>query len=267
MFGVVVVFMAVGVAAGIFTGSVALLSDAGHMATDAALGMALAAIVAADRGGLRGSRTFGLHRLEILAALANAALLFGVSVYVVVEAVRRLRDPTPVLSGPMLAVVLAGLVVNLVGARLLRPGATESITVRGAYLEVVADLIGSLGVVAAVIGLHPPPGMATRETGAGDPRPGCPPRPRPRRAPRESHPDRRSTRRPRPPRVDSHLRHGRGVRPPRDGGHRRLPHHPRQGHRPHPGPMPDRPRHPPSGTGDPPDVLGDDVVTALRVSG
>lgn len=152
MFGVVVVFMAVEVAAGILTGSVALLSDAGHMATDAVgLGMALAAVVAADRGSLRGARTFGLHRLEILAALANAVLLFGVALYVVVEAVRRFQDPTPVLSGPMLAVALAGLAVNVVGARVLRPGATESINVRGAYLEVVADLIGSIAVVAAAL--------------------------------------------------------------------------------------------------------------------
>jgi cobalt-zinc-cadmium efflux system protein len=148
----VVVFMVVEVAAGILTNSLALLSDAGHMATDAlGLGMALAAIVAADRAGKEGRRTFGLYRLEILAALANAVLLFGVAGYVLFEAVRRLQEPPEILSGPMLAVAVAGLVVNLIGWWLLREGAGESINVEGAYLEVVADLIGSIGVIVAAL--------------------------------------------------------------------------------------------------------------------
>jgi cobalt-zinc-cadmium efflux system protein len=151
-FGLVVVFMVVEVVAGLITGSLALLSDAGHMATDAlGLGMALAAIVAADRAGTGDHRTFGLYRLEILAALGNAVLLFGVAGYVLYEAVRRLQDPPEVLSGPMLAVAVIGLVVNLIGWRLLRSGASESINLEGAFLEVLGDLIGSLGVIAAAL--------------------------------------------------------------------------------------------------------------------
>ena len=151
-FGLVVVFMVVEVVAGFVTGSLALLSDAGHMATDAlGLGMALAAIVAADRAGTGDHRTFGLYRLEILAALANAALLFAVAGYVLYEAIRRLQDPPEVLSGPMLVVAVVGLGVNLIGWRLLRPGATESINLEGASLEVLGDLIGSIGVIVAAL--------------------------------------------------------------------------------------------------------------------
>jgi cobalt-zinc-cadmium efflux system protein len=152
VFVLVVVFMVVEIVAGVLTNSLALLSDAGHMATDAiGLGMALAAIVAANRAGRDGQHTYGLYRLEILAALANAVLLFAVAGYVLYEALRRLADPPQVLSGPMLVVAVLGLIVNLVGWQLLREGATESINVEGAYLEVIADLIGSLGVIAAAL--------------------------------------------------------------------------------------------------------------------
>ena len=99
-----------------------------------------------DRADLEGHRTYGLYRLEILAALANAALLFGVAGYVLFEAADRFDDPPEVLSGPMLVVAVLGLVVNLIGWQLLREGASESINVQGAFLEVVADLIGSIGV-------------------------------------------------------------------------------------------------------------------------
>jgi cobalt-zinc-cadmium efflux system protein len=151
-FGLVVVFMVVEAVAGFLTGSLALISDAGHMATDAlGLGMALAAIVAADRAAVRAGHTYGLYRLEILAALANAVLLFGVAGYVIYEAVQRLREPTEVLTTPMLIVAVAGLVVNVIGWRLLRSGARESINVRGAYLEVMADLAGSIGVIVAAL--------------------------------------------------------------------------------------------------------------------
>jgi cobalt-zinc-cadmium efflux system protein len=152
VFGLVVVFMVVEIVAGILTNSLALLSDAGHMATDAlGLGMALAAIVAADRAGTEGRRTFGLYRLEILAALANAVLLFGVAVYVLYEAVQRLQEPPEILSGPMLVVAVLGLIVNVIGWWMLREGAEESINVEGAYLEVLADLIGSVGVILAAL--------------------------------------------------------------------------------------------------------------------
>lgn len=148
----VVVFMAAEVVGGLLTGSLALLSDAGHMATDAlGLGMALAAMVAADQAGRSTHRTFGLYRLEILAALANAVLLFAVAGYVLWEAYRRLQDPPEILSGPMLAVATGGLVVNLVAGWALRRGAQESINVEGAYLEVLADLAGSVGVIVAAL--------------------------------------------------------------------------------------------------------------------
>jgi cobalt-zinc-cadmium efflux system protein len=151
--GVVMVAEAV---AAVVTNSLALLSDAGHMLTDVGgLGMALAAIHLADTSRRGGARTFGLYRLEILAALANAVLLFAVGVYVLVEAVRRWGDPPEVLVGPMLAVAVVGLAANVVAFALLRAGARESLNVEGAYLEVLADLVGSVGVIAAavVIGL------------------------------------------------------------------------------------------------------------------
>lgn len=152
VFGLVVVFMFAEVVGGLLTHSLALISDAGHMATDAlGLGMALAAIVAATKASSGDHRTFGLYRLEILAALANAILLFAVAGYVLYEAARRLQDPPEILSGAMLVVALLGLAVNLVSWRLLREGARESLNVEGALLEVVADLIGSLGVIAAAL--------------------------------------------------------------------------------------------------------------------
>ncbi|MCJ7782237.1 MAG: cation diffusion facilitator family transporter [Acidimicrobiia bacterium] len=151
-FALVVIYMGVEIVAGVLTGSLALLSDAGHMATDAlGLGMALAAIVAANRAATTAGRTYGLYRLEILAALANSALLLGVAVYVIIEAVKRLQDPPEVLAGPMLIVAVVGLVVNIAAWRLLRSGAEESLNVKGAYYEVVADLAGSVGVIVAAV--------------------------------------------------------------------------------------------------------------------
>ncbi len=147
-----VAFAAVQVVTGIVTGSLALLSDAGHMFTDAlGLGMALAAIRAADATRAHRQRTFGLYRLEILAALGNAVLLFGVAGYVGVEAVRRFGDSREIAAAPVLVVAVAGLAVNLVAFTLLRRGAKESINLRGAYLEVVADLLGSVAVIAGAI--------------------------------------------------------------------------------------------------------------------
>jgi cobalt-zinc-cadmium efflux system protein len=148
-------FMVVEVVGGILTGSLALLSDAGHMLTDVlGIGMALAAIQLASRSGPHPHRTFGLYRLEILAALANAVLLVGVAIYVLVEAIRRFADPADVLAGPMLVIATLGLVANLVAFFLLRDGATESLNVEGAYLEVLADTVGSVGVIVGAIVLH-----------------------------------------------------------------------------------------------------------------
>jgi cobalt-zinc-cadmium efflux system protein len=143
-------FLVVEAVAAVRTGSLALLSDAGHMLTDTAgLGMALAAITAASRAARGGRRTFGLYRLEVLAALANAVLLLAVAGYVVWEAVRRFREPVAVPAVPMLLVALLGLAVNLAAFWLLREGARESLNVRGAYLEVLADAVGSAGVIVA----------------------------------------------------------------------------------------------------------------------
>jgi cobalt-zinc-cadmium efflux system protein len=151
-FVVLAVFMVVELVAGLATRSLALLSDAGHMLTDVVgLGMALAAIQLASRGSDRRHRTFGLYRLEILAALANAVLLTGVAVYVLVEAARRLDDPAEVLGVPMLVVAVLGLAANLVAFGLLRSGAKESLNVEGAYLEVLADTVGSVGVIVGAI--------------------------------------------------------------------------------------------------------------------
>jgi cobalt-zinc-cadmium efflux system protein len=140
------------VVAGLVSNSLALLSDAGHMLTDVGgLGMALAAIHVADRSRRDRQRTFGLYRLEILAALANAVLLFAVASYVMIEALRRWGDAPEVLAGPMLAAAVVGLVANIVAFLLLREGASESLNVEGAYLEVLSDLLGSVAVIIAAI--------------------------------------------------------------------------------------------------------------------
>lgn len=154
-FGLLAVFMVVEVVAGLVTNSLALLSDAGHMVTDVlGLGMALAAIQLADRGTERRHRTFGLYRLEILAALANAVLLFGVAIYVLVEALRRISEPHEVPGATVLVVAVFGLAANLVAFFLLRAGSKESLNVEGAYLEVLSDTIGSVGVIVGAIVLQ-----------------------------------------------------------------------------------------------------------------
>ncbi len=155
-FAVLFVFMVAEVVTGLAARSLALISDAGHMFTDVlGMGMALAAIQLAMRGSKRSHQTFGLYRLEILAALANAVLLFGVATWVVIEAIGRFGDRVEVASVPVLIVAVAGLAANLVVFALLREGAKESMNVEGAYLEVIADTIGSVGVIvgAIVIGI------------------------------------------------------------------------------------------------------------------
>ena len=153
-FVLTVLFVGVEFATGIMSGSLALLSDAGHMLSDAGgLGMSLAAIALAVRGSAAVHRTFGWYRLEILAALANTLLLFAVAAYVLYEAIERLDGDHEVASTPMIIVAGIGLIVNLVCFRLLQAGAKESLNLRGAYLEVVADAVGSVGVLigAAII--------------------------------------------------------------------------------------------------------------------
>jgi cobalt-zinc-cadmium efflux system protein len=149
-FAVGAAFMALEFVVGLATGSLALISDAAHMLTDVlGVGMALAAIMLARRARTGGSRTFGLYRAEVLAALANAVLLFGVAGYVVYEAVGRFGNPPEVPGLPVVLAATAGLVANVVSFFLLRQGAKDSINVRGAYLEVLADLIGSVGVLVS----------------------------------------------------------------------------------------------------------------------
>lgn len=135
------------------TGSLALLADAGHMVTDVAgILLAVLAVTFAARPATP-QRTYGYYRLEILAAVANAVLLFGVAVYVLVEAWRRWADP-PEVEGPlMLAFASVGLAANVAGMLILRAGAKESLNVRGAYLEVLGDLLGSLAVIAAAVAI------------------------------------------------------------------------------------------------------------------
>ncbi|MGK2949404.1 MAG: cation diffusion facilitator family transporter [Acidimicrobiales bacterium] len=151
-------FFVVEAVAGVLTGSLALLADAGHMLTDVVgLGMALAAIQLATRHARKaeaGQHTFGLYRLEILAAFVNAILLLGVAGYVLVEAIRRGTGHTDVDGGPVLVVATLGLAVNLVAFALLRQGSKESLNVEGAYLEVLADTLSSVGVILAAIALE-----------------------------------------------------------------------------------------------------------------
>ncbi|WP_341252958.1 cation diffusion facilitator family transporter [Euzebya pacifica] len=150
--GLVGGFFVVELVGGLLTNSLALLSDAAHMFTDVlGLGMALAAIQAASIGTRNRQRTFGLYRLEILAALANAVLLFGVAIYILIEAVRRFGDPPEVLGGPLLVVAVVGLIVNLIAFALLRSAAPDSLNLEGAYLEVLADTLGSVGVIIAAV--------------------------------------------------------------------------------------------------------------------
>ncbi|NEX91266.1 cation diffusion facilitator family transporter [Caulobacter sp. 17J65-9] len=133
--------------------SLALLSDAAHMFTDVvALAIALAAIKVGQRPA-DDRRTFGYRRFEILAAAFNAVLLFVVAAYILYEGVLRIMEPQPVGSTGMLVVAGVGLAVNLISMRLLSAGKERSLNVKGAYLEVWADMLGSLGVIggAAVI--------------------------------------------------------------------------------------------------------------------
>ena len=152
-FGLTAVFVVVEAVTAVLTGSLALLSDAAHMLTDAvAIGLALGAIVVANRASRDGVRTFGLFRLEILASLLNAVLLMVTATYVLVEAGFRLgRGDFEVEAGPMLVVAVLGLVVNLVVFGLLRAGARDSLAVEGAYVDAMADAVGSVGVIVAAV--------------------------------------------------------------------------------------------------------------------
>jgi cobalt-zinc-cadmium efflux system protein len=134
--------------------SLALLSDAAHMFTDsAALAIALAAVKIGQRPP-DDQRTFGYRRFEILAAAFNAILLFAVAGYVLIEGIGRFFEPRPVESVGMLIVATIGLIVNLISMRILAGGKEDSLNVKGAYLEVWADMLGSLGVIGAAIAIY-----------------------------------------------------------------------------------------------------------------
>ena len=149
--GLTASYMVVQVVVGLSSGSLALLSDAAHMGTDVlGLGLALAAVLLANRPGAT-QRTFGNYRLEVLAAVINGLLLFGVAAYVFVEAIRRLAEPAEVSGIPVLITAVFGLAVNVISLRILAAGARESLNLKGAYLEVMADMLGSIGVIAAAL--------------------------------------------------------------------------------------------------------------------
>jgi cobalt-zinc-cadmium efflux system protein len=139
------------VVGGLLTGSLALLADAGHMFADVVgLAMSLGALrIAARPATLR--KTFGFHRAEILAAVVNAMLLLGIGVGVLYEAWSRLFEPHAIAGLPMLIVATGGLVVNLISLRVLHAAADESLNLRGAFLEVLSDLLGSVGAIVAAV--------------------------------------------------------------------------------------------------------------------
>jgi cobalt-zinc-cadmium efflux system protein len=151
VFGLTTGYMFAEAVTGILTKSLALLADAGHMLTDAgALGLSLLAVRFSERPSTPG-RSFGYYRAEILAAFVNSLALLLMSFYIVYEAWQRFKNPPVVASWPVLIVAIIGMVVNLAGIRLLGEFSGKSLNVKAAYLEVMSDLLGSLGVVAAGI--------------------------------------------------------------------------------------------------------------------
>jgi cobalt-zinc-cadmium efflux system protein len=142
-------FAVVEVVGGLITGSLALLADAGHMLSDvAALGVALFAFWLSGRPATP-DRSFGYKRAEVLAALANGLALVVVSIWIFFEAYRRFFDPPEILGAPMLLVAAIGLIVNVVGASILARSSGENLNTRGAMRHVIADALGSAGVIAA----------------------------------------------------------------------------------------------------------------------
>jgi len=136
---------------GLWTRSLALLADAGHMLTDVGgLAISLFAMWFAQRPPTL-QKSYGYYRVEILGALLNTVILIFISFYILYEAYRRFIDPPEVFALPMMGVAVVGLVVNLIGIRLLHAGSKESINVKGAYLEVLSDMLSSVGVILAAL--------------------------------------------------------------------------------------------------------------------
>ncbi|OBK50954.1 cation diffusion facilitator family transporter [Mycobacterium kubicae] len=150
--GILATFFVVELTTSLLINSIALLADAGHMLTDVvAVFMGLGAVVLAKRGSTSAARTYGWHRAEVFTAVANAVLLIGVAAFILYEAIDRLRE-APVIPGmPMVVVALAGVAANFAVAMLLRSHSADSLAVKGAYMEVVADTVGSVGVLIAGI--------------------------------------------------------------------------------------------------------------------
>lgn len=149
-FALIACFFVLELTVAVVSGSLSLLSDAGHMAADVvAMGAALTATRMATRPDKTGQRTFGSYRAEVFASGLAVILMLGVSIYVIIEAISRAHAHPQVQTMPMFVVGILGLCVNLVTMMLLSQGASESINIKGAYLEVVADAAGSVGVIAA----------------------------------------------------------------------------------------------------------------------
>ncbi len=150
--GILTVFFILELTTALVINSLALLSDAGHMLTDlVAMFMGLTAVLLARRGSTSPARTYGWHRAEVFTAVANAVLLLGVAAFILYEAVERFGDAPDIPGVPMIVVALAGLVANAIVVMLLRSHSKESLAVKGAYMEVVADTVGSIGVLIAGI--------------------------------------------------------------------------------------------------------------------
>ena len=142
-------FMAVEVVGGLWTGSLALLADAAHMLTDAGgLALALIAIRFAERPATP-QRTYGYARMEVLSALSNGVVLLLLTIYILYETYQRFLSPPEILGGPMLIVAMVGVTVNLASMKLLSAGSSKSLNMKGAYFEVLSDMIGSIGVIVA----------------------------------------------------------------------------------------------------------------------
>src|SRR5882762_11228510 len=145
-------FFALELTTALLINSLALLADAGHMLTDlVAMFMGLSAVLLARHGSASPDRTYGWHRAEVFTAVANAVLLVGVALFILYEAIERLGKGTSVPGVPMVVVALLGVTANLVVALLLRSHSEDSLAVKGAYMEVVADIVGSIGVLIAGI--------------------------------------------------------------------------------------------------------------------
>ena len=150
--GILSIFFVVELTTALAINSIALLADAGHMLTDlVAMFMGLTAVLLARRGSASPSRTYGWHRAEVFTAVANAVLLLGVAGFILFEAFKRLGDAPDVPGVPLIVVALVGLLANAVVVLLLRSHAQTSLAVKGAYMEVVADTLGSVGVLIAGI--------------------------------------------------------------------------------------------------------------------